>query len=141
MDVRPCAVCSPAGLAAGLRIKQLGEEQGVDYSVCILEKAAELGAHILSGNVFEPRALDELLPGWREDEGCPINTPVNSDEFLVLSETGSVPIPNFLLPPVSADRVLSVPVDVHRARVLPSAPLRSRVPRPSRVKPCTPARI
>jgi len=89
----------PAGLAAGLRIKQLGEEQGVDYSVCILEKAAELGAHILSGNVFEPRALDELLPGWREDEGCPINTPVNSDEFLVLSETGSVPIPNILLPP------------------------------------------
>ena len=100
-------MCSPAGLAAGLRIKQLGEEQGVDYSVCILEKAAELGAHILSGNVFEPRALDELLPGWREDEGCPINTPVNSDEFLVLSETGSVPIPNFLLPPVSADRVLA----------------------------------
>ena len=61
---RPCPPCrSPAGLAAGLRIKQLGEEQGVDYSVCILEKAAELGAHILSGNVFEPRALDELLPG------------------------------------------------------------------------------
>lgn len=88
----------PAGLAAAIRLKQLSNEKGVDLSVCVVEKGAEVGAHILSGNVFEPRALDELLPNWKE-EGAPLETKVSSDSFLVLSsETGSIELPNILLP-------------------------------------------
>jgi len=91
----------PAGLAAAIKVKQLCLENEVDYSVCVLEKGAEVGAHILSGNVFEPRAMDELFPEWRTmDNGPPIETEVKEDVFLVLpDDTHSVAIPQFLLPP------------------------------------------
>lgn len=71
----------PAGLSAALRLKQLG-----GLSVCVVEKGHEVGAHILSGNVFEPRALDELIPDWR-DKGAPLNTPAVEDKFLFLTES------------------------------------------------------
>src|SRR3954466_12668522 len=83
----------PAGLAAAIRIKQLSAET----SVCVLEKGSEVGAHILSGAVMDPRALDELIPDWKA-KGAPLNTPVTEDRFLFLSRNGSVPTPSFLLP-------------------------------------------
>ena len=87
----------PAGLAAAIRLKQLAAEKGHDYSVCLIEKAAELGAHILSGAVMDPRALTELIPDWQA-QGAPLNTPVSEDKVLFLSETGGRAIPNGLLP-------------------------------------------
>ena len=69
----------PAGLAAAIRLKQLEETTGNEISVCLLEKASEIGAHVVSGNVFEPRALDELLPDWREDDTAPLQTKVATD--------------------------------------------------------------
>ena len=90
----------PAGLSAAIKFKQLCAQEDKDYSVCLIEKGSEVGAHILSGNVFEPRALDELIPNWREEEGVPIETPVKEDKFLILtSEDSSFELPNFLLPP------------------------------------------
>jgi electron-transferring-flavoprotein dehydrogenase len=65
----------PAGLSAAIRLRQLAIETGHDISVCLVEKGSEIGAHILSGAVFEPRALNELFPNWKE-EGAPLNTPV-----------------------------------------------------------------
>jgi len=94
----------PAGLAASIRLKQLCAEKGIDLSVCVVEKGSEIGAHILSGNVFDPRALKELLPDvddWASalrDMQSSHATPVTEDRFLVLSETSSYTIPNFLLP-------------------------------------------
>lgn len=76
----------PAGLSAAIRLRQLSERHDLDLSVCVLEKAAEIGGHILSGNVLEPRALDELLPGWREGGDAPIGTAVTGDEFVYLTE-------------------------------------------------------
>ncbi|CAM9118633.1 unnamed protein product [Chrysoparadoxa australica] len=87
----------PAGLSAAIKLKQLGAEKGEDLSVCVVEKGAEVGAHILSGNVFEPRALNELIPDWKE-RGAPISTKVESDTFSFLTEKGSYNIPNFVLP-------------------------------------------
>ncbi len=87
----------PAGLAAAIRLKQLAAEKGHDYSVCLIEKAAEIGAHILSGAVMDPRALTELIPDWK-DQGAPLNTAVTEDKVLFLSETGGRQIPNGLLP-------------------------------------------
>src|SRR6201997_4775861 len=75
----------PAGLAASIRLKQLASEQGREVSVCVLEKGGELGAHILSGAVMDPRALDELLPDWKQRQ-APVDTPVSADHFLFLSE-------------------------------------------------------
>ncbi len=88
----------PAGLAASIRLKQLAGEQGRDLDVCILEKGSEVGAHILSGAVLEPRALNELIPDWSE-KGAPLNSPVTAEQFLFLNEGGSRRIPNALLPP------------------------------------------
>ena len=89
----------PAGLAAGIQLKKMAAETGKDLAVCIVEKGAEVGAHILSGNVFEPRALTELIPNWRELD-APIDTPVTSDKFLVLpNETSSYSLPHAILPP------------------------------------------
>ncbi|CAM9174955.1 unnamed protein product [Ectocarpus fasciculatus] len=88
----------PAGLSAAIRLKQLALESGKDLSVCVVEKASEVGAHILSGNVFETRALDELLPDWKE-RGAPLETEAGDDQFLLLSETSSLQVPNVLLPP------------------------------------------
>ena len=89
----------PAGLAAAIRIKQMAAETGKDVSVVVLEKGSEVGAHILSGAVMDPRAMDELIPDWKE-KGCPFETPVTKDTFLVLGEMGSVPLPVFLMPPM-----------------------------------------
>lgn len=90
----------PAGLSAAIRLKQLAMENDVDINVCVVDKGAEVGAHILSGNVFEPRALNELFPDWQSmDNGPPMDTEAKDDEFLVLTETGSVSIPHILHPP------------------------------------------
>jgi len=88
----------PSGLAASIRLCQLAEEKGREISVCILEKGSEVGAHILSGAVLEPRALDELIPDWK-DKGAPLNAPVTDEKFLVLGEKKSVSVPISLLPP------------------------------------------
>jgi hypothetical protein len=88
----------PAGLSAAIRLKQLALEKGTDISVCVIDKGAEIGAHILSGNVFETRALDELIPNWKE-LGAPIATEAKEDHFLVLTEEKSYEIPHALLPP------------------------------------------
>ena len=99
----------PAGLGAAIRLKQLSSQQGIDLSVCVLEKGSEVGSHILSGNVFDPKALEELLSHnedggvkWKEEllesQGSHA-TPVSEDSFLVLTESGgSYRIPNMLLP-------------------------------------------
>jgi electron-transferring-flavoprotein dehydrogenase len=87
----------PAGLASATRIKQLANEAGKEISVCLIEKGAEIGAHILSGAVMDPRAIAELFPNWKE-EGAPLNAAVTEDRFLVLSETGAKQVPNMLLP-------------------------------------------
>jgi electron-transferring-flavoprotein dehydrogenase len=83
----------PAGLAAAIRLKQLNPET----SVCVLEKGSEIGAHILSGAVMDPRALAELIPDWK-DKGAPLNTPVTQDRFLFLTEKSFLETPAFLLP-------------------------------------------
>jgi len=93
----------PAGLASAIRLKQLCLENEIEMSICILEKGAEVGSHILSGNVFEPRALDELFPDWRQMQkdgtGPPLETKVQEDKFLMLtSEESSFGVPNPLLP-------------------------------------------
>jgi len=88
----------PAGLAAGIRLKQLCEEHGADLSVCLLEKGSYVGAHILSGNVFEPRALNELIPDWKEQE-APLRTEVKTDSFkILLDEKKSVSVPEVFFP-------------------------------------------
>ncbi|WP_428378223.1 4Fe-4S dicluster domain-containing protein [Lichenicoccus sp.] len=78
----------PAGLAAAIRLKQLAP----DATVCVVEKGSEVGAHILSGAVIEPRALDELIPDWRE-RGAPLHTPATEDQMLYLTATGSYRVP------------------------------------------------
>src|SRR2546423_4427105 len=83
----------PAGLAAAIRTKQLSS----DISVCVLEKGSEVGAHILSGAVMDPRAMAELLPDWQA-QGAPLNTPVTKDRFLFLGEKSHLETPAFLLP-------------------------------------------
>ena len=83
----------PAGLAAAIRLKQLNAE----ISVCLIDKGSEIGAHILSGAVMDPRALNELLPDWQAQD-APLDTPVSDDRFVFLTEGGGVTVPNFLLP-------------------------------------------
>lgn len=87
----------PAGLAAAIRAKQQAALAGIELSVCVIEKAAEVGAHILSGAVMDPRALTELLPDWAS-QGAPLDTPVREDRMLFLSETGARSVPHALLP-------------------------------------------
>jgi electron-transferring-flavoprotein dehydrogenase len=92
----------PAGLAAAIRLKQLAAKTGKDLSVVILEKGSEVGAHILSGAVIDPVALDRLLPDWRE-QGSPLNTPVTEDRFYYLWKTGGVHVPNIFMPPLMSN--------------------------------------
>jgi len=87
----------PGGLATAIRLKQLAAEQGKEVSVVVLEKGSEPGAHILSGAVMDPRAINELLPNWKE-LGAPLNQPVTADDVLLLSETGSTRTPDWLVP-------------------------------------------
>ncbi len=82
----------PAGLAAAIRLKQLAAEHKTELSVCVLEKGSEVGAHILSGAVMEPRALSELIPDWRE-RGAPLVTPAEYDRFLFLTEKRAIRLP------------------------------------------------
>ena len=89
----------PAGLSAAIRLKQLAAETGSEISVVVLEKGSEVGAHILSGAVIDPVGLDSLLPGWR-DEDSPIKTKVTEDRFMFLGHSGSVRLPNFMMPPL-----------------------------------------
>ena len=88
----------PSGLSAACRLMQLSQEQDKELSVCVVEKGSEVGAHILSGAVFEPTALNELFPNWKE-LGAPLNTPVSSDDIYVLrSEEKSIKVPNLFVP-------------------------------------------
>lgn len=88
----------PAGLSTAIKLKQLSNENNKEISVCVLEKGGEIGAHILSGAVMDPQALDELIPDWKE-KGAPLETAVKEDEFLFLSETGARKTPHWMLPP------------------------------------------
>jgi electron-transferring-flavoprotein dehydrogenase len=86
----------PAGLSAAIRLKQVNP----DLTVVVLEKGAEVGAHILSGAVVDPIGIDKLLPGWREDGDHPFKTEVTADHFLLLGPAGSVRLPNIMMPPL-----------------------------------------
>ncbi len=88
----------PAGLAAAIRAKQVAAEAGQEVSVCVVEKGSEVGAHILSGAVLEPRALNELIPDWKDKE-APVTVPVKDEKFLFLTKTGGMNVPIWLLPP------------------------------------------
>ena len=92
----------PAGLSAAIRLKQLAAAAGRELGVCLIDKGSEIGAHILSGAVIDPRALEELLPEWRSLD-APLNTPVAEDRFLVLGERSARRIPNFLMPPLMSN--------------------------------------
>jgi electron-transferring-flavoprotein dehydrogenase len=89
----------PAGLAAAIRLKQ----RSPDITVVVVVKGSEVGAHILSGAVIDPIALDRLLPEWRSDEDAPIKTKVTDDRFYWLSATGSIRLPNFMMPPLMSN--------------------------------------
>ena len=82
----------PSGLSAAIRFKQLCQKQNKDFSVCVIEKGSEIGAHILSGAVLEPRALNELIPDWKE-KNAPLNTEVKKDQFLYLTSKSSYRLP------------------------------------------------
>lgn len=88
----------PSGLAAAIRLKQLAAEAGTDVSVAVLEKGSEVGAHILSGAVIDPKGISELLPNWKE-LGAPLETPVTKDQFILLGPQGSLDLPMWAMPP------------------------------------------
>ena len=92
MEVDVIVGAGPSGLSAAIRLKQLAAEKGQDIHVTVLEKGSEVGAHLLSGAAFEPRALNELIPDWKE-KGAPLNTPVTEDRFLFLTEKSSFKLP------------------------------------------------
>lgn len=83
----------PAGLAAAIRLKKQAAASGQEVTVCLVEKGAEVGSHILSGNVFDPKALDELWPEWRQDPECPIKVPVKEDKVFFLTSKLAIPMP------------------------------------------------
>ena len=86
----------PAGLAAAIRLKQLN----ADLSVVVLEKGPEVGAHILSGAVVDPIAINKLIPDWKDDSDHPFKTAVNKDKFFFMTQSGAIPLPNFAMPPL-----------------------------------------
>ena len=88
----------PSGLATACHIMQLAQQKEQDLMVCVVEKGSEVGAHILSGAVFEPRALNELFPDWKE-KGAPLNTPVKGDDiYLFNGEDSAIKLPGFGVP-------------------------------------------
>ena len=89
----------PAGLSAAIRFKKLSIENRLDLTVCVVEKASQVGSHTLSGAVLEPKALDELVPNWKE-KNSPVKTSVTREKFMFLSKNNSYSLPNFLLPKV-----------------------------------------
>ncbi|WOF73139.1 electron transfer flavoprotein-ubiquinone oxidoreductase [Parvibaculaceae bacterium PLY_AMNH_Bact1] len=92
----------PAGLSAAIRLRQLAAQEDFDLSVCVIEKGSEIGAHILSGAVIDPIALNDLLPDWK-DRDAPLKTEVEKDHFLFLGPSGSVRLPNFIMPPLMSN--------------------------------------
>ena len=92
----------PAGLAAAIRLKQLAAEAGRELSVVVLEKGSEVGAHILSGAVIDPRGLNRLIPDWKA-KGAPVATSVREDRFLVLGPAGKLRLPGFMMPPLMSN--------------------------------------
>jgi len=92
----------PAGLSAAIRLKQLANAEGRETSVCVIEKGSEVGAHILSGAVIDPKALNELMPDWKA-KGAPLNTPVTDNRHMILSEGDGIEIPHIFLPPVMSN--------------------------------------
>jgi electron-transferring-flavoprotein dehydrogenase len=92
----------PAGLTAAIRLKQLAAASGREVSVCVLEKGSEIGAHILSGAVVDPIAINELIPDWKE-KGAPLDTAVTDDRFYFLGHSGSIRLPNFAMPPLMSN--------------------------------------
>lgn len=93
----------PAGLSAAIRFKQLVDKEGKNYSVCVLEKGSEIGAHILSGAVIDPIALNELIPNWKELD-APLNVEVTNNQHWVLNETGKTSLPHFMMPPLLSNK-------------------------------------
>jgi electron-transferring-flavoprotein dehydrogenase len=93
----------PAGLAAAIRLKQLAQEASREVSVCVIEKGAEVGAHILSGAVIDPIALTELIPDWKS-RGAPVETKVADDRFYYLTASRGIRVPNLLMPPLMSNR-------------------------------------
>ncbi len=93
----------PAGLSAAIRLKQLGQRESREISVCVLEKGSEVGAHILSGAVLDPSGLDALIPDWKE-KGAPVDTAVTDDRFYFFTKSGGIRIPHFLFPPLMSNR-------------------------------------
>src|ERR1700744_3691862 len=89
----------PSGLSAAIRLKQLAAEKGHEVSVFVIEKGSEAGAHILSGAVIDPIAINQLIPDWKE-RGAPIHTKVTKDRFAFLTSVAQINIPNFILPPL-----------------------------------------
>src|ERR1700742_1710682 len=88
----------PAGLSAAIRLKQLAAAAGAEGSVAVLEKGSEVGAHILSGAVIDPKALKELIPDWKA-KGAPLESPVTEDRFMILGPQGDISLPMFAMPP------------------------------------------
>ncbi len=97
----------PAGLSAAIRLKQCAAAAGRPISVCVLEKGAEIGAHILSGAVIDPKALHALVPDWRE-KGAPLHDPVTDDHTFYLTPTRGFAIPPFLMPPLMSNRGMEI---------------------------------
>ena len=93
----------PSGLSAAIRLKQLAAEAGRDLDVCVLEKGSEVGAHILSGAVVDPIALNELIPDWKE-KGAPMTVPVTDNQHWILTEGGKLNMPHGLLPPLMSNK-------------------------------------
>jgi len=93
----------PAGLSASIRLMQLAKEKSCQLSVCVLEKSSEVGGHILSGAIFDPIALEELIPDWR-DKNSPLNTPITKSNHSILTKTSHIPIPHFLMPPMLSNK-------------------------------------
>src|SRR5436305_14239470 len=89
----------PSGLSAAIRLKQLN----AGLSVVVVEKGSEVGAHILSGAVIDPVALDRLIPDWREDADCPLKTQVKDDRFYWMTAGGAIRLPGFLVPPLMSN--------------------------------------
>src|ERR1700753_4262115 len=89
----------PSGLAAAIRLKQ----RNADLNIVVVEKGSEIGAHILSGMVMDPIALDKLVPDWRGDSDCPLKTEVKDDRFYWMSAGGAIRLPNFMMPPLMSN--------------------------------------
>ena len=87
----------PSGLATAIKFAQLNNKNNTNYSICLLEKGSEIGAHILSGNVFQPNALDELIPNWKE-LNAPLNVPVKKDKIFYFLKNIGIPVPPFVMP-------------------------------------------